>query len=69
MQPLFIADQTGINQAATLIADFGDGARHEAAMRAERSRDAGNVLHFCRWRQVERLILALSLEEAVGALN
>lgn len=69
MQPLFVADRPGIEQAAALLAAFGSGAGREAAMRAERSRDIGNVIHFCRWRQVERLILALSLEEAVGILH
>jgi hypothetical protein len=69
MQPLFVTDRAGINQAAALLADYGSGARREAAVRAERSRDVGNVIHFCRWRQVERLILALSLEEAVGTLH
>jgi hypothetical protein len=31
-----------------------------AAGHAEVSRDRGNVVHFCRWRQIERLIVAMA---------
>ena len=41
----------------------------EAATRAERSRDLGNVAHFCHWRQIERMILLLSAEEAIGTIH
>ncbi|WP_156679667.1 hypothetical protein [Sphingomonas profundi] len=68
-QPLFVADRASLDRAAELIDRFGIHARGEAATRASHSRDVGNVLHFCRWRQVERLILALSLAEPVGTLH
>ena len=41
----------------------------EAAARADESRDIGNYLHFCRWRQIERLILLLSAESAIGTVH
>jgi hypothetical protein len=47
------------------MALFGKDASSEAAGRARRSRDHGNVIGYCRWRQVERLISAL--ENEVGA--
>jgi hypothetical protein len=41
----------------------------EAADRAARSRKAGNVRMFCRWRQIERLIDTLSCDEAFGTVH
>jgi hypothetical protein len=40
-----------------------------ATRRADRSRELGNALHFCRWRQIERLIVLLSVERAVGTVH
>ena len=56
-------------EAADLIAKFGDHAVSEARRRAGRSRDLGNVVHFCRWRQVERMIDMLREEEPTGRLH
>ena len=56
----FPASDRKIADAATeLIADFGANACFEAAERAYKSRDRGNTIKFCHWRQVERLIQAL----------
>ena len=54
-----LPDRSAATDAAELIARFGDFAASEAAARADRSRELGNVVHFCRWRQIERLILLL----------
>ena len=35
--------------------------------RADRSRDLGNVIHFCRWREIERMIDALSATSPADA--
>ena len=56
-------------EAAELMALFGDHAGMEAASRADRSRVLGNVIHFCRWRQIERLIEILSSQEPIGRLH
>jgi hypothetical protein len=69
MPPLFIADRAAVDAAAELLAGFGEEAVLEAADRAERSRAAGNVRMFCRWRHIERLIDALSCEEAFGTVH
>lgn len=45
--------------AADLLVRFGAFAADEAAARADRSRALGNYLHFCRWREVGRLIALL----------
>ena len=50
------------------LADASD-AGLEAAVRAETSRDAGNVLRFCHWRQIERVIATLSNDEVRGSIH
>lgn len=65
----FVADRAMVADATDLIAHFGGDAAFEAAARADRSRDLGNVVHFCRWRQVERLVVLLSEDEATGTVH
>lgn len=65
----FISGRGALNDAARLIDDFGDDAGFEAAARAEHSRDAGNVVRFCHWRQIERVIATLSSDEVRGTVH
>ncbi len=58
-----------VADAAEMMETFGLAASGEAAARADRSRDQGNHIHFCRWRQIERLIDLLSSQEAVGTVH
>jgi hypothetical protein len=58
-----------VREAQALIARFGDAAGLEAAERAEASRNLGNHIHFCRWRQIERLVTILNLEMTAGTLH
>ena len=69
MDAPYIAGRAALNDASDLIAQFGDNAGLEAAVRAEISRDAGNVLRFCHWRQIERVIATLSEEEVRGSVH
>ena len=69
MDDLFIAGRNSLSDAQELIRDFGPEAALQAAVRAEKSREAENVLKFCHWRQVERLIDALAAEEAPGSVH
>jgi hypothetical protein len=64
LQHIVFADRAAFAEAAELIERFGDFAASEAALRAGRSRDLGNFVHFCRWREVGRMI-ALICDEAV----
>ena len=66
---LYVANRSTYAQAAELIARFGDDAGFEAAARADRSRDVGNVVTYCHWRQIERLIVALSGEAVTGTVH
>lgn len=69
MDSPFIAGRRALAEASDLIDRFGDDAGLEAATRAESSRDAGNVLRFCHWRQIERVIATLSSEEVRGTVH
>lgn len=64
-----IADRKTLNDATSLMTAFGQFAGSEAALRADQSRDRGNTILFCHWRQVERLIVALSVQHAIGTLH
>ncbi|MBB4098546.1 hypothetical protein [Sphingomonas kyeonggiensis] len=65
----YLGDRREIADANDLIASFGELAGSEAAARADRSRDLGNHIHFCRWRQIERLIVLMSVGRAVGTVH
>ena len=64
-----LADRAALAEAASLIEKYGDYASSEAVRLAGRSRDAGNVIHFCRWRQIERMIVMLCDETVAGAVH
>ena len=55
--------------AQELMARFGDDAGFEAAALADASRNRGNVVNFCRWRQIERMITVLAHPRANGTLH
>lgn len=65
----YVASRAALADADALIAQFGDDAGYEAAARADRSRDVGNAHHFAHWRQIERLIALLALDEAIGTVH
>ena len=69
MDSVFIHGRVALADAADLIERFGDDAGFEAAARAERSRDDGNVARFCHWRQIERVIATLSCDEVIGSIH
>ena len=65
----FIHGRVALADASALIERYGDDAGFEAAARAERSRDNGNVARFCHWRQIERVIATLSSDEVQGTVH
>ena len=69
MDAPFIHGRLALADASDLIERYGDDAVLEAAMRAERSRDDGNVVRFCHWRHIERLIVTLSCDEVRGTVH
>lgn len=69
MDTPFIHGRLALADASDLIERYGDDAGFEAAARAERSRDNGNVARFCHWRQIERVIATLSSDEVCGSVH
>ena len=69
MDTPFIHGRLALSDAADLMDRFGDDAGYEAAARAERSRDDGNVARFCHWRHIERVIATLSSDEVCGSIH
>ena len=69
MDAPFIHGRLALADASDLIERFGEEAAFEAALRAARSRDDGNVARFCHWRQIERVIATLSSEEVSGTVH
>jgi hypothetical protein len=69
MDAPFIHGRLALADATDLIERYGEEARLEAAARAERSRDDGNVARFCHWRHIERVIATLSCDEVRGTVH
>jgi hypothetical protein len=65
----YIEDREAVFDAAELVAEYGSFAGMEAAARASRSREKGNVVHFCRWRQIERLVDWMHSDEPEATLH
>ncbi len=66
--PLYVENRDVV-EAKILMECYGRAAGLEASERAEASRNIGNHLQFCRWRQIERLIIMLSVEAALGTIH
>jgi hypothetical protein len=64
-----IADASEAALATDLIETFGSAAAAAARSQADRSRDLGNHLHFCRWRQIARLIALLDDPRGAATLH
>ena len=69
MDSPFISGRAALADASELQERFGERAGTEAAALAASSRDAGNVLRFCHWRQIERVIASLSSDEVAGTVH
>jgi len=69
MDAPFINSRLALADASDLMERYGEDAALEAAVRAERSRDDGNVVRFCHWRQIERVIVTLSSDEPLGTVH
>jgi hypothetical protein len=65
----YIHGRRAMADACRLIERHGAEAVVVAARRARDSRKAGNVLGFCHWRQIQRLIAALDCGEPHGAVH
>lgn len=64
-----LPDRKSYEDARALIETFGEEAGLEAATRADASRDLGNHIRFCHWRQIERMIVLLTVDRAMGTVH
>lgn len=64
-----LADRQALDDVTFLIRQHGERAGLAAAQQADRSRDLGNHIHFCRWRQAERMIELLTADHAWGTVH
>ncbi|EXS70404.1 hypothetical protein [Sphingobium sp. Ant17] len=69
MQLPYLSGRKSYEDATELMAIFGADAGYEAAARADRSLDLGNHIHFCHWRQIERLIVLLAHDRPLGTIH
>ncbi len=69
MLPPYIADPSELAKAHALMAEYGPVAAEEAAARAGQARDRDNIIQFCRWRQVARLVTLLERPAAWGTIH
>lgn len=69
MSDYFIAGRSAVTDAVSLVDEYGPDAPLAAAMRAVHSRDVGNVLKFCHWRQIERLSALLASNNIEGSVH
>ena len=69
MDSPFIHSRRALDDASDLIDRYGEKAVLVAAERAERSRDDGNVVRFCHWRHIERVIATLNCDEVRGTVH
>jgi hypothetical protein len=65
----FLTDRDAVEDANALICMHGEEAGFAAAARAEQYRVLGNHVHFARWRQIERLITYLSVEDILDTVH
>jgi hypothetical protein len=66
---ILLLDRRDASEAAELIDRFGIHAADEAAIRAERSRSLGNAIHYCRWRQIGRMVELLGQGSTDGTIH
>jgi hypothetical protein len=68
-EQFYIKDREAVSDAAELVAEYGSRASMEAAARANQSREKGNVVHFCRWRQIKRLVEWMGTDTSESTLH
>lgn len=65
----YIGTRAAYDDACMLLTLFGETAGLEASDRAEAARARGNHIHFCHWRQIERLLVILTIDESIGTVH
>lgn len=69
MQLPYIPNRQTYDEACQMLEYFGDAAGVEAQERAETARSVGNHIHFCHYRQIERLLVIMNMDFCIGTLH
>ena len=69
MTEFFLSGRAALDDAMSLVAEYGPDAPAVAAERASASRDKDNVLGFCHWRQIERFTALIATGDVAGAIH
>lgn len=65
----YLNDRESLQEVIGLLRMHGDEAGWAAAERAEHFRALGNHIHFARWRQIERMVVYLSIDAPLSTIN
>ncbi|WP_373487849.1 hypothetical protein [Blastomonas sp.] len=65
----YIGSREAYDDACILLSRYGDAAGLEASERAEAARNVGNHIHFCHWRQIERLLVIMTIDQSIGTIH
>ena len=65
----YISSRAAYNEACQLLSAYGDMAGDHAIKRAEQARSVGNHVHFCHWRQIERLLVIMAIDRSIGTIH
>lgn len=65
----YIGTRQAYDDACMLLSHFGETAGLEASDRAEAARAKGNHIHFCHWRQIERLLVIMTIDQSIGTIH
>jgi hypothetical protein len=68
-EAIYVHDRAVAQAATALIDSHGAQAAKEAHARANSSRNIGNVINFCKWRQVKRLITEMENRSSAATLH
>lgn len=65
----YIADRVSVETASNLVERLGLGAVEAAAERVLHYRGMGNAQRFCKWREIERLVMLLNVTQPFGTIH
>ncbi len=64
-----LLDRESYQATLELQADFGENAGLAAADRADEALRAGDEARFARWRQIERMLVCLSIDRCFATVH
>ena len=69
MDDFWINSRSSLDDAAQLMDEHGSNATVVAAHRARDSRSKDNIVRYCHWRQIERVIERLECHQNRGSIH